>query len=147
MGFLDSVKGIADKVTDKVGSGVSSAVDGSKKLNEKFKLKNELKAEENEMLKAFAEIGKKFYEANSANPSGDYVELINAVTEKKTKVEALKEKLSVLEDKTFCPECNAELEKNAKFCAKCGAKIEAAPVPEVEAEVVEESEEKSESNE
>lgn len=136
MGFLDSVKGIADKVGDTVGKGVSSVSDGGKKLSEKIKVKNEIKSTEGDITKAYAEIGKLFFEKNASNPPEEYVEFINTITEKNTKLDSLRATLKTLEDKETCPSCGAAVDKGAKFCAKCGAKIESVPET-VEAEVVE----------
>lgn len=144
MGFLDSVKGLADKVGDTVGKGVSSVSDGSKKLNEKFKLKNEIKATEGDITKAYAEIGKLFFEKNASDPPEEFVELVNTVTEKNTKLDSLRATLKTLEDKDTCPSCGADLDKGAKFCANCGAKIETETVPTVQAEVVEPADASSE---
>ena len=52
-----------------------------------------------------------------------------------------------LKDKRQCPSCFAEIEKDVKFCPKCGAKqeeIQEEPAKEVE--VIEKAEEQKENN-
>ena len=117
MGFMDSVKGFAEKVGDKVESGVKSVSDNSKKMAERSKIKREIAMLEGEVNNAYLAIGKKF------------VELIKSKSER---AEKFKELLASLDDNQTCTGCGAVISKEQKFCDKCGTKVELKEVPIIE---------------
>ncbi|MBR6386007.1 MAG: zinc ribbon domain-containing protein [Ruminococcus sp.] len=130
MGFMDKFKDFADKAGDSVMKGVKSASDGAKKLQEKTNLKREISTLETGVKDAFIEIGKKFYEANP--DSEEYAELYQIINDNNAKISGLKDQLAALDDKAACPSCGASIAKDAKFCDKCGAKIEFPAEAEVQ---------------
>lgn len=133
MGFMDSLKGIAGKVGDTVEKGVKTGSDSYKKMTEKARIKKEIAQAEAAIQNAYVEIGKKFAAENPDNEA--YKEFFDAISEKNADIEKFNSQLFELEDKITCKNCGASLDKDAKFCNKCGEKVE---VPVVAAEVVEE---------
>ncbi len=136
MGFMDSLKGIAGKVGDTVEKGVKTGSDGYKKMAEKSRLKKEIAQAEAAVQNAYVEIGKKFAAENPENEA--YKEFFDAIAEKTAEIEKLNAQLFELEDKITCKNCGAALDKNSKFCAKCGEKVEIPEVPAEDVEVVNE---------
>lgn len=132
MGFMDSMKGFAEKVGDKVEKGARSVSDNSKKIAEKTKVKKEISLLENEINSAYSSIGKLYFEANSSNPDADFADLMSDIEAKTDRVEKFRQLLASLEDKYSCKQCGAELSKVQKFCDKCGAKVEPVVVPQIE---------------
>ena len=126
MGFMDKFKDIAGKVGDKVEQTAKSASDSAQKMKEKSRLKREISQLDTEINNLFISIGKKFMEENPDNEA--YADLFSQITEKKSLIETTQAQLIALEDKVNCPNCGAPLSKEAKFCDKCGAKIEEAVV-------------------
>ena len=128
MGFMDSLKGLADKVGDTVEKGVKTGSDGYKKMTEKARIKKEITQAESAIQDAYVEIGKKFA---AENPEAEgFMDFFKAIADSTAKIE----------DKITCKGCGASVDKNAKFCAKCGTKVEI----EVPAETVAEEAEKAE---
>ena len=132
MGFMDSVKGFAEKVGDKVESGVKSVSDNSKKMAERSKIKREIAMLEGEVNNAYLAIGKKFVELNSENPGEDYAENVELIKSKSERAEKFKELLASLDDNQTCTGCGAVISKEQKFCDKCGTKVDLKEVPIIE---------------
>ena len=130
MEFMDKVKDFADKAGDSVMKGMKSASDGVKKFQEKTTLKKGISELEAGLKDAFVEIGKRFYEANPE--SEEYAELYQIINDNNAKIGSLKDQLAALDDKAACPSCGASIAKDAKFCDKCGAKIENPAEAEVQ---------------
>lgn len=132
MGFMDSMRGFAEKVGDKVEKGAKSVSDNSKKIAEKTKVKKEISMLENEINSAYSSIGKLYFEANSSNPDADFADLMSDITTKTDRVEKFRQLLASLDDKYTCKQCGAELTKVQKFCDKCGTKVEPIVPPQIE---------------
>lgn len=132
MGFMDKIKGAADKVGNTLETGFKNVSDSSQKLADKMKLKKQIGQLEGEINNAYLEIGKKFFEATSS-PSEEYAEKFDEINSKSAQIETLKNELNSLEDKFNCPSCNAVLTKGQSFCDKCGINVSAfsnpAPAP------------------
>ena len=131
MGFMDKFKDFADKAGDSVMKGVKTASDGAKKLQEKSNLKRDISALETGIKDAYTEMGKRYFEANP--DSEEFSELYMIIRENTAKISGLKEQLAAMDDRASCPSCGASIAKDAKFCDKCGAKIEIPVEAEVQA--------------
>lgn len=132
MGFMDSVKGFAEKVGDKVESGVKSVSDSSKKMAEKSRIKREIAVLEGEVNNAYISIGKKYMELHADSPSEEFAESVETIKTKSERAEKFRELLASLDDKQTCSGCGAEISRDQKFCDKCGAKVELKEVPIIE---------------
>lgn len=122
MGFMDNIKGFADKVGEGVKKGVQTGSDNIEKMKEKSRINKEISTCESAVNNAYVEIGKKFFAENPYAP--EYAEFFTAISENTAKVEELRNQLAAMEDKIACKSCGASLAKDAKFCDKCGAKVE-----------------------
>jgi Zn finger protein HypA/HybF involved in hydrogenase expression len=131
MGFLDKLKDSAAKLGDSVEKGVKSGSESIKKAAEKSNLKKEIGQLETGINDVYIQIGKKFAEANPDN--AEYLDFFNDIKDKLSQIETLKAKLVSLEDKIPCSVCGEPVSKDAKFCDKCGAKVELPVVPAEEA--------------
>ncbi len=132
MGFMDSVKGLAEKVGNSFERGAKSVSESSKKIAEKSKVKKEISSLENDIKNAYIEIGKRYVELNSAAPGEEYADDITTIKEKSERLEKFRLLLASMEDKQHCAECGASLSKNQKFCDNCGAKVERPEPPIIE---------------
>ncbi|MBR4626178.1 MAG: zinc ribbon domain-containing protein [Ruminococcus sp.] len=131
MGFMESVKGLAEKVGNSFEKGAKSVSEGSKKIAEKSKVKREIASLEKEIKDAYCEIGKRFVELNP-EPGEEYAENIDTIRNSSERLEKFRQLLASLEDKPHCAGCGAALGKNQKFCDKCGAKVERPEAPIIE---------------
>ena len=133
---------------NKLGKKASEAYDvTAKKTGElareaKLRLKmNENKSDINDLYK---EIGKKVYEKHVREEN---IDIKSELEEECTKLDVLSAEIetclkSILElkEKTQCEQCHTEIDLDATFCPKCGAKQPEIEVKEAEVVGVEESE-------
>lgn len=125
-----------DKLGQKASEAYKATADKTGKLAKEAKLRmkiGELKSQINDIYK---EIGKKVYE-NHVREEKENLE--KELEEECTKIDVLSAEIESnlkqcleLKDKKQCPQCFAEIEKNVKFCPKCGAKQEEIEAKEVE---------------
>ncbi len=135
MGFVDTVKELAEKVGDTVDKGIKTGSDSYKKMTEKSRLKKEISRLNIEINNIFATVGKKLYTDDPANK--EFSKVFEAVREKQVEIEELNAQLTALEDKIQCTKCGEMISKDSRFCDKCGAKVEVpAPEPSHEPETV-----------
>ena len=135
MGFVDTVKELAEKVGDTVDKGIKTGSDSYKKMTEKSRLKKEISRLNMEINNIFATVGKKLYTDDPANK--EFSKVFEAVREKQVEIEELNTQLTALEDKIQCTKCGEMISKDSRFCDKCGAKVEVpAPEPSPEPETV-----------
>jgi uncharacterized OB-fold protein len=132
MGFMDSVKGFAEKVGDTVERGAKSVSDSSKKIAEKNRVKREIASLENDINNAYYAIGKKYFELNADKPGEEYAETIELIKSKTERADKFKIVLAAMDEKQTCTGCGAEVSRGQKFCDKCGAKIEEIEIPIIE---------------
>ena len=132
MGFMDSVKGIAGKVSGTVENGVRSVTDSTKKMGEKTKVRNEINRLESEIQNAYLVIGKRYFEKHSEAPDEEYAAPVSDIISKTERIEKFKLLLASYEDKQPCSNCGAEVFKGQKFCDKCGTKVEFVEPPIIE---------------
>lgn len=128
-----------DKLGKKASEAYKVTADKTGKLAKEAKLRmkmGELKSEINDI---YEEIGKKIYENHVKEEKEDISSLIE---DECTKIDCLSDEIESilkeclkLKDKRQCPNCYAEIEKDVKFCPKCGTKQEE---PAKEVEIVEE---------
>lgn len=91
MGFFDSLK---DKATDLAQAGVAQ----SKRLAEIAKLKAANMSEEDNIKKAYIEIGKLYYAEKCSTPDGAYVAAFDKIRAAKAAIEANNERLAELKE-------------------------------------------------
>ena len=128
-----------NKLGKKASEACKATADKTGKLAKEAKLRmkmGELKSEINDI---YEEIGKKVYENHVKEEKED---ITNLLEEQCTKIDCLSDEIDSilrqcleLKDKRQCPNCYTEIEKDVKFCPKCGAKqeeIKEEPAKEVE---------------
>ena len=104
MGFFDNFK---EKATDLAQAGVAQ----SKRLAEIAKLKSANLGEENAIKKAYAEIGKLYYEMMGAAPGEEFAAACEKITAAKAAIEANNDRIAELKVKEeAAPEVVAEAE-------------------------------------
>ena len=133
-----------NKLGKKASEAYKVTADKTGKLAKEAKLRikmGELKSEINDI---YEDIGKIVYENHVKEDKED---ISNEIEEKCTKIDCLSDEIESilkqcleLKDKKQCPNCYTEIEKDVKFCPKCGAKQEKIKEePAKEVEIVEES--------
>lgn len=137
-----------DKLGKKASEAYKVTADKTGKLAKEAKLRmkmNELKSEINDI---YEEIGKIVYQKHVREEEYD---ISKEIEEHCTKIDCLSDEIESnlkqcleLKDKKQCQKCYEEIEKDAKFCPKCGEKQdEVKEEPAKEVEVIEKSNEES----
>lgn len=91
MGFFDNLK---EKATDLAQAGVAQ----SKRLAEIAKLKTANMAEEDNIKKAYVEIGKLYYAEKGLSPEGAYAAACEKITAARAAIEANNDRIAALKD-------------------------------------------------
>ena len=96
---------------------------------EATKLNSELRALRDERSKLFASLGEAYYATRGKEGSAEQLDLlVRRIDELEERTQAVRAELDALDNKQRCPGCNVAVDKSAKFCPSCGAKMpEAAP--------------------
>lgn len=125
-----------NKLSKKATEAYKVTADKTGKMAKEAKLKlkiGELKSQINDIYK---EIGKKVYEKHIREEN---IDIQKELEEQCTKIDVLSDEIETmlqecltLRDKKQCTNCNCEIEKESKFCPKCGAKQAQEPAKEVE---------------
>lgn len=132
-----------DKLGKKASEAYKVTADKTGKLAKEAKLRMKMGELKSEINNIYEEIGKKIYENHVKEEKEDISSLIE---DECTKIDCLSDEIESilkeclkLKDKRQCPNCYAEIEKDVKFCPKCGTKQEEQKEePAKEVEIVEE---------
>ena len=140
-----------DKLGKKASEAYKVTADKTGKLAKEAKLRMKISDLKSQINTIYKEIGETVYQKHTRE--GEY-DITKEIEEKCTKIDVLSDEIESnlkqcleLKDKRQCPSCFAEIEKDVKFCPKCGAKqeeIQEEPAKEVE--VIEKAEEQKENN-
>ncbi len=140
-----------DKLGKKASEAYKVTADKTGKLAKEAKLRMKISDLKSQINTIYKEIGEIVYQKHTRE--GEY-DITKEIEEKCTKIDVLSDEIESnlkqcleLKDKRQCPSCFAEIEKDVKFCPKCGAKqeeIQEEPAKEVE--VIEKAEEQKENN-
>ena len=140
-----------DKLGKKASEAYTVTADKTGKLAKEAKLRMKISDLKSQINTIYKEIGETVYQKHTRE--GEY-DITKEIEEKCTKIDVLSDEIESnlkqcleLKDKRQCPSCFAEIEKDVKFCPKCGAKqeeIQEEPAKEVE--VIEKAEEQKENN-
>ena len=140
-----------DKLGKKASEAYKVTAEKTGKLAKEAKLRMKISDLKSQINTIYKEIGETVYQKHTRE--GGY-DITKEIEEKCTKIDVLSDEIESnlkqcleLKDKRQCPSCFAEIEKDVKFCPKCGAKqeeIQEEPAKEVE--VIEKAEEQKENN-
>ena len=139
MGFFDSLKANATVLKDKATDLAQTGAAESKRLAEIAKLKSANLGEENTIKKAYAEIGKLYYELMGAEPGEDFAAACEKITAAKAAIEANNDRIAELKVKDEGAAADVEV------VAEAEAVVADAPADEITADdIVVEEEPKAE---
>lgn len=139
-----------DKLTKKATETYKGAAEKTSKIAKEAKLKMKINENKSKINDLYEEIGKKVYQKHTTTEDicikKDLEEECAKIDILSAEIEKYHKEILELSDLKLCIKCKESMDKNAKFCPKCGEEqpeIEEAHAMEVE--VVEEnnSEEKS----
>lgn len=77
---------------------------------------------EKKLHSQFAQLGRTWFERYGASPEAAFEELTDSIKEQQAKLADCREKVKALKGMEQCPNCGADMEHDAAFCAVCGGK-------------------------
>ena len=94
----------------------------SNEIVEKTKCRNSISSTEEQITKAYAEIGRYYYESHLSGElfEGFVADKCASIDEWKQKLDELKLRMAQLNDQKLCPNCGEKCAESAVFCSKCG---------------------------
>ena len=137
-----------DKLGKKASEAYKVTADKTGKLAKEAKLRMKMNENKSEINNIYKEIGKKVYEKHVREEN---IDIKTELEEECTKVDVLSAEIetclkSILElkEKKQCEQCHTEIDLDATFCPKCGAKQPEIEVKEAEVVGVEKEEAENE---
>lgn len=130
--FFEKVKDVvtekAGVVTKKAGEVFDTVAKKTEQTVEVQKIKSKISTMERSNEKDYKEIGKIIYDRfkKGEGVDGEFVELCDAIAEREAEIAKAKEEIAGLKGLDVCPKCASHIEPEAKFCPRCGWKVEEA---------------------
>ena len=141
--------GFFDNLGKKASAAYDATAEKTSKIAKEAKLRLKMNENKSEINGIYKEIGKKVYEKHVREEN---IDIKTELEEECTKIDVLSAEIETclktileLKEKKQCEECHTEIDLDATFCPKCGARQ-----PEMEAkevEVVNQSESTDENSE
>jgi ribosomal protein L40E len=124
MAFFEELKKNLSGVSDSVAKRSESVVKKSTDVLELQKAKLKKVSLENDLKNAYAELGKLYFEnyADGDLPK-EMAELCEKITACQHAINEAEQKAASLKGVVVCASCQAEVDKDASYCPKCGAEI------------------------
>ena len=123
-----------DNITKKAAAVTEKAVQQAKNLTEQAKLRGQISEAERTITDCYTQIGKQYAGAHPEDFDEAYAPMMAAIAGARRQIASLQEQLRDLKSVSLCPNCGAEVSKDAAYCGACGTEMP-KPAP-VEAEVV-----------
>lgn len=112
-----------DKISDTIVSVSKDATQKAKGISEIAKLRMEIRSKEDEINRQYQAIGKAYYEKHREDDEPKY-EQITLIREAEEVLDELRSQLSQIKGVQKCPHCGREMDLDADYCSKCGAKLD-----------------------
>lgn len=118
MDFLDNAVSKAKEAFDVAYKKTNEVVSTQK---QKF----DVASIENKLSKDFEALGRIYFDIiKDTEPEDQRVKgLADEIKTKNERIKELREEINNAKNKRICPECNANISKDAVFCSNCGAKL------------------------
>ena len=146
-----------DKITKKATETYKGAAEKTGKIAKEAKLKLKINDNKSKINDLYQEIGKKVYQKHVANEElcikKDLEEECAKIDILSSEIETYHKEILNLSNVKVCVNCKEPMDKDAKFCPKCGAEqpeettVEEDEVKVFEAEFIPEEEQKNNSEE
>ena len=140
--------GFFDNLGKKASAAYDATAEKTSKIAKEAKLRMKMNENKSEINNIYKEIGKKVYEKHVREEN---IDIKTELEEECTKVDVLSAEIetclkSILElkEKKQCEQCHTEIDLDATFCPKCGAKQPEIEVKEAEVVGVEKEESENE---
>lgn len=140
--FMNELGKKVNEVAEQLGKRTEPIVKKTEEVVEIQKIKGQIRAMEMENEYDLADLGEIVYAKylDGLVEDEDFVAICKEIGERLLIIEAMEKYLAELKGIEICPECDAELMKDAEFCSRCGAKVEHLVEDEEEEDAEDDSE-------
>lgn len=114
---------ILDKIGDTIVSVSKDATQKAKDLSDIARIRMDIRSKNDYINKQYQEIGKAYYEKHKDDESPKYDQVV-LIQEAEEVIDELREQLSQIKGTQRCPQCGQEMDLDADYCSKCGAKLD-----------------------
>jgi len=112
--------GIFDDISDSIANTTRDLGKMAHNAGDMTKLQYDKKVKENELIKLYEKLGKKYYEEHKNDDS----EQIKEITAVRLRIEEINNDIMALKGGVACPRCGALVKNGSRYCSACGEKIE-----------------------
>ena len=104
----------------KISSASQDAISKTKDFADVTKLNASIAEEERKIKAAYAEIGKAYFEAHPDDFEPSLEPQISLIKQCNANISEFKRQITTIKGVGICPNCGAEISKDAAFCSSCG---------------------------
>ncbi len=129
MDFFNRMNEELDKVCGELANIGTEFAKATKDATENASLHTQIMSEEAKIKEQYRVIGEIFYKECEGDAermevlSDAYREAFEKISVSKWKIDNAKEAIAKNKGAVCCPECGANIDKDAAFCSKCGKKV------------------------
>ncbi|MDF2803865.1 MAG: hypothetical protein K0S61_3768 [Anaerocolumna sp.] len=123
-----------DKLGETITSKSKDIAKKAKEVADIATLKSQVSNQQDIVNRAYIVLGKAYYNENKNNPPTEYEDTFKSLGKALEKIEQLKNDIQIIKGTDNCPNCNAQIAKDAVYCSECGIKVE--PDTSDEAEII-----------
>ena len=113
-----------NELSDKANQAFHKIVKKTNKVVENAKISYKVSELQDDLLQAYAELGKKVFENQCDLAELDIDDNKFIISQLLQKLDSEKSRLSTSKNKKTCPNCNTNIELDSEYCNKCGSKID-----------------------
>ncbi len=86
-------------------------------------LKSQISSQQDIVNRAYIVLGKTYYNENKNNPPEEFEDTFKSLSKALEKIEQLKNDIQIIRGTDNCPNCGAQIGKDAVYCSECGIKV------------------------
>lgn len=116
--------GFFDNLGEKLAATGEEVSKKAKEMSEVLSLKNQIRTQEDQLKEIYESIGKKVFEAHKDEEGSEYAADFESIKTALAGIETLNAQIREIKGTKTCSVCGADVEAEASFCPKCGAKVE-----------------------
>ena len=112
-----------DRLSDTLITVSKDATQKAKSLSEIAKHRMDIRSKEDDINKKYQQIGKLYFEEHKDDEEPAFEQILS-IREAKEVLDELRAQLGEIKGVQQCPACGKEMDLDADFCSKCGAKLD-----------------------
>lgn len=115
-----------DSIGKKLTNAGQNVAQQTKSFTETAKLNNQISTYEKKISELFLSLGKACYERHRDDEDTEYKPLIGEINTLYAQIAEAQEQIKQIKGIEKCPQCGADMPRDALFCSACGARMKPA---------------------